>query len=97
MQARDIMTPDVICVAPDTPLADVVHTMLKHRISAVPVLEDGALVGIISEGDLLRRVETGTEGAAVPLAGTAAFRRRARRRLRQDARPAGGGGHDPHR
>lgn len=62
MQARDIMTPDVICVAPDASLADVVHTMLKHRISAVPVLDDGALVGIISEGDLLRRVETGTEG-----------------------------------
>lgn len=61
MQARDIMTPDVICVAPDTPLAEVVRTMLKHRISAVPVLDDGTLVGIISEGDLLRRVETGTD------------------------------------
>ena len=61
MQARDIMTPDVICVAPDTPLAEVVRTMLEHRISAVPVLEDGTLVGIISEGDLLRRVETHTD------------------------------------
>lgn len=61
MQARDIMTPDVICVAPDTPLAEVVRTMLQHRISAVPVLEDGVLVGIISEGDLLRRVETHTD------------------------------------
>lgn len=61
MQARDIMTPDVICVAPDTPLVDVVRTMLEHRISAVPVLEDGTLVGIISEGDLLRRVETHTD------------------------------------
>lgn len=61
MQARDIMTPDVICVAPDTALVDVVRTMLQHRISAVPVLDDGTLVGIISEGDLLRRVETHTD------------------------------------
>ena len=61
MQARDIMTPDVICVAPDTPLPEIVRTMLEHRISAVPVLDDGTLVGIISEGDLLRRVETGTD------------------------------------
>ena len=61
MQARDIMTPDVICVAPDTPLAEVVQVMLEHRISAVPVLDNGTLVGIVSEGDLLRRVETGTD------------------------------------
>jgi CBS domain-containing protein len=61
MQARDIMTPDVICVAPDTSLPEIVRTMLEHRISAVPVLDDGTLVGIVSEGDLLRRVETGTD------------------------------------
>ena len=61
MQARDIMTPDVISVAPDTPLADVVRLLLEHRISAVPVVQDGAVVGIISEGDLLRRVETHTD------------------------------------
>jgi CBS domain-containing protein len=61
MQASDIMTQDVITVGPDTPVAEIVRTMLDHRISAVPVARDGALVGIISEGDLLRRVETGTE------------------------------------
>jgi CBS domain-containing protein len=61
MQARDIMTPDVISVAPETSVADVVRLMLQHRISAVPVLDEGRLVGIISEGDLLRRVETGTD------------------------------------
>ena len=61
MQARDIMTPDVVCVAPDTPLPEIVRIMLEHRISAVPVLDDGTLVGIISEGDLLRRVETETD------------------------------------
>jgi CBS domain-containing protein len=61
MQARDIMTPDVICVAPDTGVAEVVRLMLDRRISAVPVVEEGRLVGIVSEGDLLRRVETGTD------------------------------------
>ncbi len=61
MQARDIMTPDVVTVAPSTSLADIVRVMLTRRISAVPVLQDGQLVGIISEGDLLRRVETGTD------------------------------------
>ncbi|MDE2580936.1 MAG: CBS domain-containing protein [Rhodospirillales bacterium] len=60
MQARDIMTPDVITVAPDTALPELVRLMLERRISAVPVVEDGTLVGLVSEGDLLRRPELGT-------------------------------------
>ena len=60
MQARDIMTPDVITARPDTPLSELVRLMLERRISAVPVVEDGNLVGIVSEGDLLRRPELGT-------------------------------------
>ena len=61
MQAADIMTPDVICAGPETPLAELVHLMLDNRISAVPIVANGQLVGIVSEGDLLRRAETGTE------------------------------------
>jgi len=64
MQAADIMTPDVICATPDTPLVELVQLMLDHRVSALPVLDHGRIVGIVSEGDLLRRVETGT--AATP-------------------------------
>jgi CBS domain-containing protein len=60
MQARDIMTPDVITVRPDTPLSELVQVLLRHRISAVPVLDGTDLVGIVSEGDLLRRPELGT-------------------------------------
>ncbi len=60
MLARDIMTPDVITATPATPLAELVHTMLERRISALPVLDGAALVGIVSEGDLLRRPERGT-------------------------------------
>ena len=61
MIASDIMTHDVITVGPDTDVADIVSLMLTHRISAVPVLRDGLVVGVVSEGDLIRRVETGTQ------------------------------------
>jgi len=61
MNAADIMTPDVITVAPETPLVDVVALMLEHRISGVPVMDQDTLAGIISEGDLVRRIELGTQ------------------------------------
>ncbi|HUN44851.1 MAG TPA: CBS domain-containing protein [Acetobacteraceae bacterium] len=61
MNAADVMTPDVITVRPDTPLDQVVSVMLEHRISGVPVTDKDSLVGIISEGDLMRRVELGTQ------------------------------------
>jgi len=51
----------VISAAPDTPLADLVRLMLDNNVSAVPVVEAGRVVGIVSEGDLLRRAETDTE------------------------------------
>ena len=61
MYARDIMTHEVVTVGRDTPLDEVVRLMLTHRVSGLPVVEDDAVVGIVSEGDLLRRPETGTE------------------------------------
>ncbi len=61
MHAADVMTPDVICAAPDTPLPELVSLMLGHRISALPIMDDGDIVGIVTEGDLLRRAEIGTE------------------------------------
>ncbi len=62
MRASDIMGQAVISVAPDTTVAAVAQVMLQNRISAVPVVDRaGKLVGIISEGDLLRRIESGTE------------------------------------
>ncbi len=61
MNAADIMTPDVIVAHPDTPLDQLVDTMLAHRISGLPIVDNGIVVGIVSEGDLLRRAETGTE------------------------------------
>ena len=62
MQARDIMTTGVITVGPDAEIAEIAKCLLDNRISAVPVVEtDGRLVGIVSEGDLIRRSELGTE------------------------------------
>ncbi|MGD9615255.1 MAG: CBS domain-containing protein [Alphaproteobacteria bacterium] len=62
MNAADIMARSVVSVTPETTVAEAARLMLDHRISGMPVLDrGGALVGIISEGDLLRRAETGTE------------------------------------
>jgi len=61
MQARDIMTKNVVSVGPDTDIREAAKSLLDHRISAAPVIDqEGSLVGIVSEGDLLRRPETGT-------------------------------------
>lgn len=61
MKASQVMESDVLSVHPETSVSDVAKTLLSRRISAVPVVDNGKLVGIVSEGDLIRRVETGTE------------------------------------
>lgn len=62
MYAADVMVSPVITVRSDTSVERIAETLLANRISAVPIVnEAGELVGIISEGDLIRRVETGTE------------------------------------
>lgn len=62
MRARQIMTRNVITVTPETTIVDAANAMLVHRISGLPVLgSDGHLVGIVSEGDFLRRAEIGTQ------------------------------------
>jgi CBS domain-containing protein len=56
------MTRNVASVSPDLPVEEVAKDMLARNISAVPVLDgSGHLVGIVSEGDLMRRTELGTE------------------------------------
>jgi len=62
MQAKDVMTSSVISVAPDAPVLEAVQIMLQRHISGLPVVDKaGRLVGIVTEGDLLRRAETGTQ------------------------------------
>jgi len=62
MNAADVMVTNVICVRFDATVESIAETLLTNRISAVPVLDEhGALVGIVSEGDLIHRVEADTE------------------------------------
>jgi CBS domain-containing protein len=62
MQARDVMTTNVVTVRPDTRVEEIARLLLDRRISGVPVVDaDGRLVGIVTEGDLMRRPEIGTE------------------------------------
>jgi CBS domain-containing protein len=61
MKARDVMVSPVITTKPSTSVKEVAQILLTNRISAVPVIDDaGKLVGIVSEGDLMRRADLGT-------------------------------------
>ncbi|HUN26513.1 MAG TPA: CBS domain-containing protein [Steroidobacteraceae bacterium] len=61
MRASQVMTSNVVTVGPDTPIEEAVRIMIGHRISGLPVVDaSGGVLGLLTEGDLLRRVETGT-------------------------------------
>jgi len=62
MRATDVMIRDVVTVHPDTDVADAIKLLSEHDVSALPVVDEaGNLVGILSEADLIHRVEIGTE------------------------------------
>jgi len=62
MRASDVMTPTVITVDPDMPVRDLATLLSDRGISGAPVVDStGAMLGIVSEGDLLHRAELGTE------------------------------------
>jgi CBS domain-containing protein len=62
MQARDLMVSPVVTVQPSASVKEVAKLLLEQGISAVPVVDDqGKLVGVVSEGDLLHRPEIGSE------------------------------------
>jgi CBS domain-containing protein len=62
MKVRDIMSARVISVAPDASILEAIRLMLQNHISGLPVIDPaGTLVGVVTEGDFLRRSETGTE------------------------------------
>ena len=60
MMARDVMVEQVIAIDPEASVAEAARLMSEFDISALPVVDAGRLVGIISESDLLRRAEIGT-------------------------------------
>jgi CBS domain-containing protein len=62
MRAHQIMTRQVITIPVNAPIVDAANTMLERHISGLPVLDQaGKLVGIISQGDFIRRAEIGTQ------------------------------------
>jgi len=61
MRAKSVMTTEVVCADPETSVRAIAQTLLKRRISGVPVIDDGGrVIGIVSEGDLMRRPESET-------------------------------------
>ncbi|WP_158801514.1 CBS domain-containing protein [Acidisoma sp. L85] len=67
MKAGDIMTRSVLTVGPFATIDLAIRIMVLNRVSGVPVVSsDGRLVGILTQGDLLRRVETDTDGCRHP-------------------------------
>jgi CBS domain-containing protein len=62
MKAMDVMVRDVITVSPDDDVAEAVRLLAEYDVSALPVVDDDdTVIGMISEADLLRREEIGTE------------------------------------
>jgi CBS domain-containing protein len=62
MRAHQIMTRSVISVTPDTTIVEAANMMLQRHLSGLPVVDEtGKLVGIVSEGDFIRRSEIGTQ------------------------------------
>lgn len=62
MKAQDIMTRDVITVSPDKSIKDIAALMVEKHISGIPVVgTDGAIIGMVSQSDLLHRAEVGTQ------------------------------------
>lgn len=62
MRADQIMTSQVITIGADASIVEAIDKMLRHQVSGLPVVDtDGKLIGIISEGDFIRRTETGTQ------------------------------------
>src|SRR5579871_2219647 len=58
MRAHQLMTRKVISVAPDSTIVEAAKLMLSNHVSGLPVVDDeGTVVGIVSEGDFLRRSE----------------------------------------
>ena len=62
IHAKDIMVRDVVTVSPMTTVMQVARTLVDRGLSGLPILGDGGqILGVVTEGDLLRRIETRTE------------------------------------
>lgn len=60
--ARDVMTEEVVTIAPDEDVEEVASLMVKRRVNPVPVVEDGRIVGIVSRADIIRMMARDIDG-----------------------------------
>ncbi len=56
---KEAMVEDPITTSPDTPVKDAARTMIEHKVGCLPVVDDGKLVGIITEGDFVKLIADG--------------------------------------
>lgn len=62
MKAKDVMTHCLVSIAPEAPIREAIARMISHQVSGMPVIDaNGTLVGMVTEGDFLRRPEMHTE------------------------------------
>jgi CBS domain-containing protein len=62
MQVKDVMSKEVVSVSPKTTIAEAIEAMSRLRVSGLPVIDEvGSLVGIVGEGDFMRRAELATD------------------------------------
>jgi CBS domain-containing protein len=87
MRVADVMTTDVLTVNSETPLREVAALLAERRISGLPVVDEGRVVGVVSEGDILAK-ERGP-GSAGPAWFGVLFGDRATAELKLEARTAG--------
>ncbi len=57
----EVMTPQVLCIAPETRLSDAMALMTQQRVRHLPVVQDGAVRGVVSIGDLVKCVASEQE------------------------------------
>ena len=93
MKASDIMTTDVVTLAPDTPIRQIARTFRRLGISGAPVVEEGQIIGIVTEIDLIARharphmpLYLPLLDARIPLSGQREYREIVRRILGKTAR-----------
>ncbi len=62
MEIKDVMNPNVVTCSPDTPIREVAQILKQNDISGLPVVDGGKVLGIVSEGDLLKLLEVPEHG-----------------------------------
>ncbi len=66
-KVADVMTKRVITATPDTPLGEIAALLEKHSIKRVPIVENGALVGIVSRANLIQALAADRKGLEIPI------------------------------